>query len=227
MPTDRLREVLSASSQEAAVVARYYGATEAANRIPVERPVEIEPEEPEDEPTPLNQPNPQVQLKILREISGQIAARANLNEILQLVLEGIYRGVGFDRVLFGLLSPNRQQLVAKTALGAGADALRHRFIFTLNESPGDIFVEMFRNPRALRLGTGPAPGGLRADRLHLVTNAPHSCVAPILAQGRAIGLFYADRVNAAQGLDDESFEAFQLFVQQVSLAVTAVAGRAH
>jgi hypothetical protein len=60
-----------------------------------------------------------------------------------------------------------------------------------------------------------------------VTNAPHSCVAPILAQGRAIGLFYADRVNAAQGLDDESFEAFQLFVQQVSLAVTAVAGRAH
>jgi hypothetical protein len=159
MPTGRLREVLSASSQEAAVVARYYGATEAANRIPVERPVEIEPEEPEDEPTPLNQPNPQVQLKILREISGQIAARANLNEILQLVLEGIYRGVGFDRVLFGLLSPNRQQLVAKTALGAGADALRHRFIFTLNESPGDIFVEMFRNPRALRLGTGPAPGG--------------------------------------------------------------------
>lgn len=221
---EALREDLAANSVEAARIAGYFGGVEAGRQIPLAGPaaaLEIEVAEPVPAEV-LLEPDPQLQLKILREISGRIAAGANLNEILQLVLEGIYRGVGFDRVLFGLLSQNRLQLIGKTALGTGAEALRQGFIFSLDQqAPGDLFNEFFRNPRALRFEPGRNPPGLRIDRLQLVTNASLACIAPILAQGRPIGLFYADRLNPARGIDDETFEAFQLFAQQVSLAVTA------
>lgn len=223
---EALREELAANSAEAARIAGCFGAGEAGRQIPQGDP-SIAPPEDELEPpaaAPM-EPDPQLQLKILREISGRIAARASLNEVLQLVLEGIYRGVGFDRVLFALLSHNRQQLLAKVALGSGAEALRSRFIFSLDQVPADLINDFFRSPRAVRLEPGKNPPGLRLDRLQLVTNANLACLAPIVANGRAIGLFYADRLDGARPIDDESFDAFQLFVQQVSLAVTAVAGQ--
>lgn len=223
---ESLREELAANSAEAARIAGYFGAGEAGRQIPQADPQAPPPEEAPQLPAAgPTEPDPQLQLKILREISGRIAARASLNEILQLVLEGIYRGVGFDRVLFALLSHNRQQLIAKVALGSGAEALRSRFIFSLDKTPADLINEFFRSPRALRLEAGKAPQGLRADRLLLVTNAELACMAPILANGRAIGLFYADRMEEGRPIDDETFEAFQLFVQQVSLAVNAVAAQ--
>ena len=217
---EALRETLAENGMEAARIVSYFGVPEVAHRIP--QAGRIAAEEPVAVDDVLT-PDPHLQLRILREISGGIAAGANLNEILNLVLEGIYRGVGFDRVLFALLSRNRLQLIGKTALGAGAEGLRQRFIFSLDDTPGDLFNEFFRNPRALRLGAGQTPPVFRVDRLQLVTNTTLACIAPIQVQGRAIGMFYADRLNPAGGLDDETFEAFQLFAQQVSLAVTAAA----
>jgi hypothetical protein len=214
-----LRQELETNGAEAARIAGYFGAGEAARKIP--RVGKSDPEEALQGEEATFEPDPQLQLRILREISGRIAAGASLGEILQLVLEGIYRGVGFDRVLFGLLTPNRQQLIGKTGLGAGAEALRQRFIFSLDNTPGDLFNEFFRKPRALRFAPGQTPAGLRIDRLQLVTSSPLACIAPILVQGRAIGLFYADRQSIARGIDDDTFEAFQLFAQQVSLAVSS------
>ena len=220
VPAERLREELAENGKEAAKIASYFGAAEAARQIPQAGPTQVEELAPVEDSM---EPDPQLQLRILREISGRISAGANLNEILQLVLEGIYRGVGFDRVLFALLSQNKLQLIGKTALGAGAEALRQRFIFSLGQTPGDLFHEFFLHPKALRFEPGRNPAGIRPDRLQLVTNANLACIAPIQVQGRAIGLFYADRLNPERGIDDESFEAFQLFAQQVSLAVNAAA----
>lgn len=221
--SEAMREELAANSVEAARIAGYFGAVEVGELIPRPTPAAgaVEPVEPEAGEVLAMEPDPHLQLRILREISGRIAAGANLNEILQLVLEGIYRGVGFDRVLFALLSPNRLQLIGKTALGGSAEGLRQAFIFSLDGTPGDLFNEFFRSPRAMRFGPGQTPPGIRLDRLQQVTDAANACIAPILAQGRPIGLFYADRTHAAEGVDDERFEAFQLFAQQVSLAVTA------
>lgn len=218
VPADTLREDLAEIGRDAARIVGYFGAPEVSRQIP-----QAGPQVEETAEAPLLEPDPQLQLRILREISGRIAAGASLNEILNLVLEGIYRGVGFDRVLFALLSQNGRQLIGKAALGAGAETLRQRFIFSLDDTPRDLVNEFFRRPGALRLEPDRELSGLRSDRLQLVTGGPLACVAPILVQGRAIGMFYADRLNTAGGIDDESFEAFQLFAQQVSLAVSSVA----
>lgn len=219
-PVDVVRGQLAANAEEAARIASYYGADEAARSIPLPGALTHEAVLEEDKA----EHDPLLQLKILRELSGRIGAGASLNEVLQLVLEGIYRGIGFDRVLFALLTPGRQQLVAKTGLGTGAEALCRLFVFSLQQKPDDLLDDVFRRPRAIRLAPGQVPDGLRGDRLFQVTAADTACLAPIVANGRAIGLFYADRGHEGASIDDESFDAFQLFVQQVSLAVSRVAG---
>ena len=218
VPAADLRTKLAENAHEAATIARSFGAGDVAWQIPQAAPVE--PEEPSASED-FTEPDSRLQLRILREISGRIAAGGDLNEILQLVLEGIYRGVGFDRVLFALLSQNKLQLIGKTALGTGAEGLRQRFIFSLDPARGDVIDAFFRNPRAMRFEPGREIGGIRTARLQAATGASTACIAPIQAQGRAIGLFYADRQNPARGIDDETFEAFQLFAQQVSLALAA------
>lgn len=209
---EALGALLAEATEEAASVARYFGATEAALHIPrpVSRP--IAPEESEESVLP----DPMLQLRILREISGRVAAGARLNELVQLVLEGVLRGVGFDRVLFAMLTPNRLQLVGKAGLGPRVEQLKQKFIFTLGGGGDDLFTAFFRQPRALRVIAEKPPAGLRLERLQMISAASAMCLAPVMLQGQIIGLLYAERDQAVE-VDDESFEAFQLFVQQLSL----------
>ncbi|ANQ84033.1 GAF-domain-containing protein [Azoarcus olearius] len=213
-PVEVLRPLLAASAAEAAQIASFYGASEAGRMIPLPAPAVLDTAAAE----PLKEADPLLQLRILREISGRVAAGASVGEVLELVLEGIYRAVGFERVLFALLAPNRQQLVGKAALGRGAEALSQRFVFTLDQAADDLLNAFFRSPRLMRLGPGQHPAGLDAGRLELVAGAAHGCIAPIQVQGRLIGLFYADRPRARTPIDDDSLASMLLFSQQVSLA---------
>ena len=43
--------------------------------------------------------------------------QVNLNLFLSTLIEGIYRGVGMDRVIFAITSPDRKLLVGRYALG--------------------------------------------------------------------------------------------------------------
>lgn len=214
-PDDVVREALASSAAEAARIAACYGAGEASRLIPVPIPTAVDTAAADE----VGEADPLLQLRILREISGRIAAGATLGEVLEMVLEGIYRAVGFERVLFALLTPNRQQLVGKAALGQGAESLSQRFIFTLDQVADDVFNAFFRNPRVLNLGPGLTPAGIDAGRLEAVSGMRFACIAPILAQGRAIGLFYADRPHARSAIDRDSVDSLLLFSQQVSLAV--------
>lgn len=215
---DTLVEELVAGTQEAARIASCFGVAEAVRFIPLPRDLVIEAEPA----LAAVESDPMLQLRILRELSGLIASGAPLNEILGLVLEGVYRGVGFDRVLFAMLTPNRQQLLGKAGLGKGIESLRQRFIFSLGAEQGELFNAFFNHPRAMLIEGGLAGDGLRTERLQLVTDAANACLAPIVVRNHVIGLFYADRNLQPGPIDAERFEAFQLFVQQVSLA----AGRA-
>lgn len=219
-----LRPLLTAEAEHAARIVSIYGAPEAARCIPAPALVmDAEAGAAAASKLPLTGPNPELQLRILRELSSLIVGGGSLNEVLQLALEGILRGVGLGRVLFALVTANRQQLVGKSALGAGAETFVHKFVFTLGASSDDLFDTLTVNPRPALLGQ--VPGGPGTDRLRAVTGEVPGCVAPILAQGRMVGLFYADHGTTGRAVDQETFDAVCHFVQQVSLAFLAASAR--
>ena len=215
---------LALNAAEAARVATQFGAEEAARLIPVPLSgglVDIDAEVAE-----LADPasDPLLQLKILRDLSMLLAGRPSLNDVLQLVLEGIYRGLGMSRAVFALQSADRSRLVGKVALGRDAERLTAHFTFPLDGRPGEIINMIFSRNQAYWL-RGELPENLRIDRLQNVTGRNDGMLAPIVASGRVIGVFYADR-SPSNPPDEETWQGFLHFVQQASLSFEHVAARA-
>ena len=84
-------------------------------------------------------PNPMVQLKLLRELSEHIEGTPNLNKLIQMVLEGIYEGIGTDRTFFALLNPKRTLLKAKYALGWDQQKILHTFLIEVGSGQNNLF----------------------------------------------------------------------------------------
>lgn len=213
------RELAVGNAAEAARIAAQFGAVDAARLIPV--PGDVTPEELAAE-SAHHTPDQKLQLKILRDLAMMLNGKPSLNDVLHLVLEGIYRGLGMHRAIFALLSPDRTQLHGKAGLGRDVDALVKRFQFRLDGARGDVINEVFLRNEAFWLKEVNLPG-LNATRLEKVTGQPEAFIAPIAAHGRAIGVFYAD--CGVQAPDEDVWEGFLHFVQQASLSFEHVAAR--
>ncbi|MDP5238229.1 HDOD domain-containing protein [Uliginosibacterium sp. 31-16] len=220
-PLKEITGELTHNAAEAARVAAHFGAEAAARLIPVPPEgglVDIDAEVAEvADPTP----DPLLQLKILRDLSMLLATKPSLNEVLQLVLEGIYRGLGMSRAVFALQSADRTKVLGKLALGRDAEKLAAHFSFALDNRAGDIVGVMFAKSATFWL-RGEAPEGIRIDRLVAVTGRYDGMLAPVRAGGRVIGFFYADR-QPSNPPDEETWQGFLHFVQQATLCFEYVA----
>ncbi|MBS1211176.1 MAG: putative signal transduction protein [Proteobacteria bacterium] len=218
-----ITEELTHNAAEAARVAAHFGAGAAARLIPVPPEgglVDIDAEVAEVvDPTP----DPLLQLKILRDLSMLLSAKPSLNEVLQLVLEGIYRGLGMSRAVFALQTADRSKVAGKVALGREAEKLVAKFSFPLDQRPGEIINMLFTKSAPIWLKGEPSPN-IKLDRLEAITGSRECMLAPIVAAGRVIGFFYADR-STSNPPDEETWQGFLHFAQQASISFQHVASR--
>lgn len=219
---------LQVQAEDAVLAAKGLGATSAARLIPVNRdglqtdstalPSDF-PEHPE--------PDGSLQLRILREISTSLAQGANLNVLMEMVLEGIYRGVGMDRTVFALLTPRRTGIKAKYVLGDNREIFQERFQFDISTKPSNIFAHLIERKLPVWVESHEDAewseylGEIVSDTL---SNAPFVAQA-VTVNGNSIGLFYADRGPSAREIDAEAFENFKLFVQQANMGLGMLATR--
>ena len=222
-PLKQITEELFHNACEASRVAAQFGAADAARLIPIPPKVSAVDIAAEVAQVTDPEPDPMLQLKILRDLSMLLASRPSLNEVLQLVLEGIYRGLGMSRAVFALLSADRTKLVGKVALGRDAEKLAAKFVFPLDGRPGEVINVMCAKLRPLWL-QHTSLEGLDLERIKAVTGRTDGMLAPIVTGGRAIGFFYADR-SVSNPPDEETWQGFQHFVQQASLTFEYVAAR--
>ena len=223
------RELIQENAREAARTAANYGADEAGRRIPQVEGEQQAPDGATDEhtPTPYPEPDPALQLTILRELSALMESRPNLNMVLEMVLEGMYRGIGMDRTLFALCTPDRGQVIGRYALGVGNDELCRRFRFPLGDGQASLFTRVISqclsawsgSPRDRHAGS-PVDASIRR-----ICGEGDFFTTPIEINGRAIGLFYADRQPSGRELDEESYASFRHFTQQANQALTLLSQR--
>lgn len=201
-----------ANASEAARVAGTFGAPEAARIIP-HRDLQTEPEVPVA--ASPSGPDAGLQLRILHDLTALTLSRAGIADILQLVLEGVYRGVGFERVVVALLTPDRRELQGKAALGVGGESLCAQFVFPMDGDPDDVVDAAIDSGVACWIT--PKRGQAGILRLYRVTACNNAFIAPFGMPNRQIGVLYADR--GGKPLDEESWRALQHFALQASLAV--------
>jgi GAF domain len=167
-------------------------------------------------------PDPLLQLTILRELSSMLDGKHDINLLLEMVLEGIARGVGMDRALFAMLNPERTRLRARYALGWDKDDMREKFLFDISPLKANIFSHALDTHEAFWIGgpdADPRLARLMSTDVLALTGKAQFFVMSVEINGRSIGLFYADRKSSGRGLDEEAFSAFRHFCQQANMAL--------
>jgi len=228
--TDQVMEMLHANARNAANLARNLGVTlkKLAQIIPVPNDeFEWDEEWGEDEkiaetPSPFPQPDGLLQLRILRELSQQIDEQPDFNQIMEIVLEGIYRGIGTDRALLAMLTPDRKILSAKTALGHECADFVNQFQFKNDPKKRSIFSHIMNQESCYLVDTHSHPElkSLIPAELSAVIGTSPFLVAPIIINKRAIGIFYADRTISGREIDYESYENFSHIVKYANMGLT-------
>ncbi len=135
----------------------------------------------------------------IQDVTNSMMGDFNLNDVLQMVLETMYRGMGFHRTLLMIRNNNKGTMAARFGFGPGIGEVIPTFrfplpfmadVFHLSIEKGlDISIE---DVRSLNI-VDKIPDWYR-DSL----NAPSFILLPLMLDGKAIGLIYGDMLNANQ-----------------------------
>ncbi len=208
------------NADEAASVALTYGAARVCHLIPSSRSVVDAGAQVSREPMTAD---PQLQLRILRELSNALSENLDLNTIFQMVLEGMHRGIGLERVALGFIQAD--SVVAKYVLGEGTDGWRNSFNFPIDPSQDNIFTYVRQAGEPVWFD-----GKMQLTHKHLfspaIVRVLGKCplfMAPIRIGNRDVAIFYADRWTLGGVLQVEHFQSFRHFILQTKMSLQMLA----
>jgi len=242
LKTTDLKDLVFANARKAKEVTKLYGSSEASKEIPqpyhqlvednefdtaeevaeaddeevieqeIETPVRVFPESDND-----------YLITVMDEISASVQDKASLGIVLEMVLEGVHRGVGMDRAMFAILNPERTQLSCKYVLGDAEDSLRQSLVIDVRKQE-NIFSQIIGSKKARLLPGDPRQlgGTLSRETLKLLGPPPYM-VMPAIVRNKVIGVFMADRNASGRRISQEDFRAFQQFCQQANMGLTFLA----
>lgn len=204
---------MKAQAEVALDVAKQYGAEEVCAHIPSKNQSFVAPA-PVVKKSRIMKSDPQLQLNILRELTNTVAQKQNVNTIFQMVVEGIHRGIGMERVAVGFIKDYRVR--AKHSLGYGTESWRESFDFDVGPFSDNFF------------GLAVEQGGLiwvdgrflkshktiRTDATGRVLGNVDCLVYVLEVAGKKPGLIYADRGDFGGLITQNHADSFHHFASQ-------------
>ncbi|MFN7385207.1 MAG: HDOD domain-containing protein [Lysobacteraceae bacterium] len=158
--------------------------------------------------------DPALALDVLRDLAElQASGRPDPGMALSMVMEGLQRAAGFDRVLFALLSPDRTELRLRSVLAAQRQPLTTVFPLAMRDC--GRLLDLLAQPRVQDLTTTAPDTGRWLHRL----GAREALLGPLVVDGRVLGLLHADRAVSGDAIEHDARTLFTLLLQQANLAL--------
>ncbi len=154
----------------------------------------------------------EIQLQTLSDMHALPKAGVYLNVLLNAAVDGLWRGGGFDCVVFALRLPDQQIYQGRIVSGSGPWA--ELSAFRLEESgvathlPGELVTSV-----ALQAESGKT--------LTVRPEAHAGLMGGLVLRGQQIGVLYADRLGSQRKLASTQRNAFELFQKQLNLVLRA------
>lgn len=164
--------------------------------------------------------DPNLLLGILFEVTTLMTQKAHFNTILEKVLEGIHRGIGFDRAVLCLLNPKHTAYAARMLAGNNTEPLEEYFSFDVDVEK-DLFSKIIMEGSEL-LVTDIEQGGWRQQLpkdFQQKTGANSFILGSLRSKTRPIGVFYADKAQSGAPITEADHRSFNQLVAQAQLAL--------
>jgi HD-like signal output (HDOD) protein len=130
----------------------------------------------------------------ISEIADVMKGSYSLSDVMYMILETMYRGFEFSRVIFCLRDVNGTKMVGRFGLGEKSEDLCK--VFQIQIGPAaDIFNIAISQGRGIVIDDAAAPNVIPniPEWYRTSLAAPAFLVYPLVIKGNCIGLFYADR----------------------------------
>ena len=148
----------------------------------------------------------------IQDVTTSLVGEFKLNDVLQMVLETMYRGMGFSRAMILIRDNQLGVMAARFGFGTNVRDIIPRFRFPLHFVP-DVFHLCIQ--KGVDIAIEDVNASNIADKIpewyKNGVNAPCFMLLPIMVKEKVIGLFYADMIEA---------NALKLSQQQLSLLRT-------
>ncbi|MCZ6525634.1 MAG: protein kinase [Gammaproteobacteria bacterium] len=156
----------------------------------------------------------------IAEITSTMLEDYNLNDVLSMVLETMYRGMGFTRVLFCIHDVKNNSIIGRFGFGKNIDEVISGFRYKL-DGQNDVLVDAVRNNREyIILDINSSEYRNRVPAWLQKLTMPRSMVIyPVTLSQRCIGLIYADTDTSSPLVSTETLRFFKPLRNQATLAI--------
>lgn len=156
----------------------------------------------------------------IQDITNAMVEDFELNDVLRMVLETMYRALGFRRVLFCLRDAATQSLTGRFGLGDDAASVAKLFRVPLKDAQ-DLFGMVCNKGLDTLIRDAGVPNV--AQKLPVwyrsQINAPAFLLLPLQLKGTPFGLIYADKASASDiALDEKELALLKTLRNQAVMA---------
>ena len=161
-----------------------------------------------------------LQLAILQDLTRSLTEKPDINEVCQLVVEGIHRAIGMQRVALLMGDRTGALLVPRKVGGKGTDIWRDKLEIR-RDGTGPLGSLLPHSASAIYQ---PVKQGEGVPYDRWLSKVP-ALVGSLKANGRLVGLFYADNAANDYVPSEEQLRAFNHLVQNAQLCITLLSSK--
>jgi HD-like signal output (HDOD) protein len=156
----------------------------------------------------------------IRDVTEALTSDCSLNDVLQMVLETMYRGMGFSRTMIFIRDARLNTMRARSGFGAEIDRIIPQCNFPLAFAPDVFHVALEKGADIVIENTQADKIAQRIPEWHRrAISARSFLLLPVMLKSQAVGLLYADS-ERAEGIkiDSEQLGLLRTLRSQVVLA---------
>jgi GAF domain-containing protein len=156
----------------------------------------------------------------IQDMSAAMVGKYDINDIALIALESMYRGFGFNRVVFFLMNKTRKKLEARYGYGTDIEHIAKRFGFDVTGTQSIFNIALAKQKDIIIPDTGE-------DNIRQLIpqwfrhrfDTPSFVFLPITYEKTCIGAFYADREKPGPPLKEDQYKHLNMLRNQLLLAI--------
>jgi hypothetical protein len=156
----------------------------------------------------------------IQEITGTLAEDYTFNDLIAMVVEILYRGFTFDRVLFCMMSPKKPWITARFGLGKDLKRLLGTFGFRISGTSDVFNVAVTQNQDVRIKDSNAARIRSRIPQWYRkIVNAPSFIIYPIFVDKICLGFLYADREDEGEPIPEKYLNYMKTLRNQLVIGI--------
>ena len=157
----------------------------------------------------------------IQDITNTILGEYDLNDVLTMIMETMYRGLEVESVLLCIREGHRPAMRARMGFGKDVDEISQTFRFSIERKALDVFGLAVSQGKDIHISDAGDPRIRKRvpDWYYRFIADPAFALFPIIVDKKPFGMFFLSRSHAGSIFDEKSLNYLRTLRNQAILAV--------